>query len=96
MGYIRKDERREDYKLQTRKVKNLRLMLCYDRCVDIILSGAVHSTGSKDPMPEISLKAYFAKLNNLLSVSSADEVVQHARHILQTYPKNVTWVEGWC
>lgn len=40
-------------------------------------------------MPEISLKAYFAKLNNLLSVSSADEVVQHARHILQTYPKNV-------
>lgn len=64
-------------------------MLCYDRCVDIILSGAVHSTGSKDPMPEISLKAYFAKLNNLLSVSSADEVVQHARHILQTYPKNV-------
>jgi tetratricopeptide (TPR) repeat protein len=41
-------------------------------------------------MPEISLKAYFAKLNNLLGVSSADEVIQHSRHILQSYPKNVT------
>lgn len=41
-------------------------------------------------MPEISLKAYFGKLNSLLSINAADEVIHHSRHILQSYPKNVT------
>ena len=41
-------------------------------------------------MPEISLKEYFAKLNNLLSTNAADEVIHHCRHILKYYPKNVT------
>ncbi len=40
-------------------------------------------------MPEISLKAYFARLNQLLSTSAADEVIHHSRHILQYFPKNV-------
>ena len=34
-------------------------------------------------MPEISLKEYFAKLNNLLSANAADEVIHHCRQILQ-------------
>ncbi len=41
-------------------------------------------------MSEISLKEYFAKLNSLLSINSADEVIHHCRHILQYFPKNVT------
>ena len=40
-------------------------------------------------MPEISLKEYFAKLNNRLAANAADEVIYHCRHILQSYPKNV-------
>ncbi|MCC6805235.1 MAG: hypothetical protein IT319_20315 [Anaerolineae bacterium] len=41
-------------------------------------------------MPEISLKEYFSKLNNLLSERAVDEVLLHCRQILQFYPKNVT------
>ncbi|MBI1257051.1 MAG: tetratricopeptide repeat protein [Chloroflexi bacterium] len=41
-------------------------------------------------MPEISLKEYFAKLNNRLAANAADEVIHHCRYILQSYPKNVT------
>src|SRR5664279_2528862 len=41
-------------------------------------------------MPEISLKEYFAKLNTRLAANAADEVIHHCRHILQSYPKNVT------
>ena len=40
-------------------------------------------------MPEISLKAYFTKLDALLSAHAADEVIHHCRHILQYFPKNV-------
>src|SRR5215475_5216777 len=40
-------------------------------------------------MSEISLKEYFAKLNSLLNINSADEVIHHCRHILQYFPKNV-------
>ncbi len=40
-------------------------------------------------MPEISLKAYFTKLNALLSANAADEVIHHCRHILHYFPKNV-------
>ncbi|MEP7292179.1 MAG: tetratricopeptide repeat protein [Chloroflexota bacterium] len=41
-------------------------------------------------MSEISLKAYFTRLNSLLSANAADEVIQHSRHILESFPKNVT------
>ncbi len=41
-------------------------------------------------MPEISLKAYFIKLDALLNAHAADEVIHHCRHILQYFPKNVT------
>ncbi len=41
-------------------------------------------------MPEISLKAYFNKLDALLGAHAADEVIHHCRHILQYFPKNVT------
>ncbi|MFN8449321.1 MAG: tetratricopeptide repeat protein [Anaerolineae bacterium] len=41
-------------------------------------------------MPEISLKEYFARLDNLLSEHAVDEVLLHCRQILQYYPKNVT------
>src|SRR5664279_1970176 len=41
-------------------------------------------------MPEISLNDYFAKLNSLLSSNAADEVIHNCRHILESYPKNVT------
>ena len=40
-------------------------------------------------MPEISLRDYLAKLNNLLNANAADEVIHHCRHILQYFPKNV-------
>ncbi|MDX2162822.1 MAG: hypothetical protein SF162_16000 [bacterium] len=40
-------------------------------------------------MPEISLREYLAKLDTALFAGSADEVIQHCRHILQFYPKNV-------
>ena len=41
-------------------------------------------------MSEISLRDYLAKLDNLLNANSADEVIQHCRHILQYFPKNVS------
>jgi tetratricopeptide (TPR) repeat protein len=40
-------------------------------------------------MAEISLRDYFAKLDQLLTATAADEVIHHCRHILQYYPKNV-------
>src|SRR5690606_19704231 len=41
-------------------------------------------------MSEISLRDYFAKLDQLINANAADEVIHHCRHILQYYPKNVT------
>ncbi len=41
-------------------------------------------------MSEISLKAYFSKLESALNDKAADEVIQHCRHILRSFPKNVT------
>ena len=41
-------------------------------------------------MSEISLRDYFAKLEQSLNTNAADEVIHHCRHILQFYPKNVT------
>lgn len=40
-------------------------------------------------MTEISLRDYFQKLDNLLRLNAADEVIHHCRHLLQFYPKNV-------
>lgn len=40
-------------------------------------------------MPEVNLKDYFNRLNNLLGENAADEVIHHCRHILRYYPKNV-------
>lgn len=40
-------------------------------------------------MSEISLRDYLARLDQLAQAGSADEVLWHARHILQYYPKNV-------
>ena len=40
-------------------------------------------------MPEVNLKDYFNRLDNLLGENSADEVIHHCRHILRYYPKNV-------
>ena len=37
----------------------------------------------------LSLKAYLAKLDDLLRANALDEVVHHSRHILQYFPKNV-------
>ncbi|NDJ59750.1 MAG: tetratricopeptide repeat protein [Chloroflexi bacterium] len=39
-------------------------------------------------MPEISLRDYFSKLEPLLADGAADEVIQHCRQILRTYPKS--------
>lgn len=39
-------------------------------------------------MADISLRDYLAKLDNLLSSQSAPEVILHARHILQHFPRN--------
>ena len=38
-------------------------------------------------MPEISLKAYFTKLDTLLSAHAADEVIHHCRHISAIFPQ---------
>lgn len=40
-------------------------------------------------MADLSLREYTAKLENLLSTGNATEVILHARHILQYYPRNV-------
>lgn len=40
-------------------------------------------------MSEIGLRDYFAKLEQLLNATAADEVIHHCRHILQYYPKSV-------
>lgn len=40
-------------------------------------------------MPEVNLKDYFNRLDNLLGENAADEVIHHCRHILRYYPKNV-------
>ncbi len=40
-------------------------------------------------MSEISLRDYLVRLDQLAQAGSADEVLWHARHILQYYPKNV-------
>jgi len=37
----------------------------------------------------ISLRAYLAKLDDLLRANSTDEVIHHCRHILQHFPKNI-------
>ncbi len=41
-------------------------------------------------MAQISLKNYLAKLESLLDEASADEVIQHSRHLLKYFPKNAT------
>jgi tetratricopeptide (TPR) repeat protein len=41
-------------------------------------------------MSEISLKEYVSKLESALNEKAADEVIQHCRHILRSFPKNVT------
>jgi tetratricopeptide (TPR) repeat protein len=40
-------------------------------------------------MADLSLREYNAKLENLLHTGNATEVILHARHILQYYPRNV-------
>jgi tetratricopeptide (TPR) repeat protein len=40
-------------------------------------------------MAQLGLKEYVAKLDQLLSVESADEAIQHSRHILKYFPKNI-------
>ncbi|MFO7320619.1 MAG: tetratricopeptide repeat protein [Chloroflexota bacterium] len=41
-------------------------------------------------MPQtIHLRAYLAKLDDLLRTNATDEAILHCRHILKTYPKNV-------
>ncbi|PJF26242.1 MAG: hypothetical protein CUN53_08705, partial [Phototrophicales bacterium] len=39
-------------------------------------------------MAQISLKNYLAKLERLLDEGSADEVIEHSRHLLKHFPKN--------
>ncbi|MBC7811954.1 MAG: hypothetical protein H7175_12440, partial [Burkholderiales bacterium] len=41
-------------------------------------------------MSEISLRDYLAKLYTLLEQQSTDQVILHSRHILASYPRNVT------
>lgn len=40
-------------------------------------------------MTDISLREYIVRLENRLAVNAADEVIQHCRHILTSYPKNI-------
>jgi tetratricopeptide (TPR) repeat protein len=40
-------------------------------------------------MSEITLQKYYAKLEDFLQQQRNDEVVQHSRHILRTFPRNV-------
>ncbi len=40
-------------------------------------------------MAQLGLKEYVAKLDQLLSSESPDEAIQHSRHILKYFPKNV-------
>ncbi|MCY3945019.1 MAG: tetratricopeptide repeat protein [Anaerolineaceae bacterium] len=40
-------------------------------------------------MATISLKAYISRVDTLLTVGNLDEVAQHCRHILVSYPKNL-------
>jgi tetratricopeptide (TPR) repeat protein len=41
-------------------------------------------------MSEITLQNYYAKLEDFLQQQRNDEVVQHSRHILRAFPRNVT------
>jgi Flp pilus assembly protein TadD len=41
-------------------------------------------------MSDINLREYLQRLDRLVQEGSADEVLWHARHILQYYPKNVS------
>lgn len=45
--------------------------------------------GVQSSMAEINLRDYLAKLGDWLKEGAADQVIWHARHILQYYPKNV-------
>lgn len=41
------------------------------------------------PMSDITLQKYLAKLEDFLQQQRNDEVVQHSRHILRSFPRNV-------